>query len=275
MKTIYYSTIFALLVIVSCKTNPPLAPLGNRVSGKVFLKVDFNFTPQSKTVSKVVLLEDFANVSCNPCVTSNKIIEKLTRETYGQSKLIAVKYPTNFPAPNDPFYLANKAQCDSRISYYNVFFAPTTIIDGILYPNSLDSNSVKQKVNERLAATPAFEINISDEFIEGSYYVNVQVNLLTGSGSLDNLILHTVIIESEIEYDSAPGSNGETKFYDVMRNMLLSAEGVYIYEVQQSGSNTLELEADLIEMWNTNNLNTVVFIQNKTTKEVLQAGSTL
>src|SRR5690606_9454855 len=43
-----------------------------------------------EVVSKIVLLEDFANVSCTPCVTSNKVIEQLVNKTYGTNKLIAV-----------------------------------------------------------------------------------------------------------------------------------------------------------------------------------------
>jgi hypothetical protein len=274
MKLLVY--IFSIIVILlsSCKTNPPVSPPENRISGKIFLNIDFNFTPQSKAVSKVVLLEDFANVSCVPCVTSNKIIESLTRHTYGPSKLIAVKFPTYFPAPNDPFYLANKPDCDSRISYYNIFFAPTTIIDGLLRPTSTDSNSIKQNIDTRLAINPAFEILTDDEFIGGSYYINIQINVLTGGIDFSNLVLHTVVLESEIEFESAPGSNGETKFYDVMRVMLPSNEGISLSEVQQSGIISLEIEGDLRELWNTLKLNTVVYIQNTSTKEVLQAGST-
>jgi hypothetical protein len=43
--------------------------------------------------NKIVLIEDFANVSCVPCVTSNKILEQLTNNTFGRKKLVAVKFP--------------------------------------------------------------------------------------------------------------------------------------------------------------------------------------
>ncbi len=272
MKRLLTILITALL-FVSCETNPPFTP-ENRISGKIFLKVNFNFVPQSKTVNKVVLLEDFANVSCVPCVTSNKIIHSLTRVTYGSGKLVAVKYPTNFPAPNDLFYLANKPVCDSKISFYNVFFAPTTVIDGIEKPSSTDSTLLKQKINERLAAVPPFEIIVTENFIGGSYYIDVQVNSLI-TIDLTNLTLEAVILEEEIEFNNPPGSNGETKFYDVMRAVLPSTDGISLAAVQQSGSNLVETEADLIANWQTNQLNAVVFVQNKSSKEVLQAGISL
>ncbi len=266
--------LLSALFFSSCKTNPPVSPIDNRISGKIFLNINFNFIPQSKVVNKVVLLEDFANVSCVPCIISNKIIESLTRITYGPEKLVAVKYPTNFPAPNDLFYLANKPVCDSVISYYNVFFAPTTIIDGINSPSSTDSLALKQKIDERLAVAPIFEIIATEEFIAGSYYVDIQVSALVAY-DLSNLVLRAVILEREIEFANPPGSNGETKFYDVMREILPSPNGMSLAEVQQSGSNIIEIEGDLRAGWQTDQLKTVVFIQNKITKEVLQVGISL
>jgi hypothetical protein len=274
MKKVFLIIIFLTLFFASCKTNPPISPFDKRIAGKIFLKVDFNFVPQSRTVNKVVLLEDFANVSCVPCVTSNKIIKSLTRVTYGPEKLVAVKYPTNFPAVNDLFYLANKPVCDSKISFYNVFFAPTTIIDGIEKPSSTDSTLLKQKISERLASAPPFEIIVTDTFIAGSYYINIQVTSLS-TIDLTNLTMEAAIIEEEIEFDNPPGSNGETKFYDVMRTVLPSTDGLSLAAVQQSGSNSVEIEGDLIADWQTNQLNTVILIQDKLTKEVLQAGISL
>jgi hypothetical protein len=90
--------------------------------------ITINFDLVEESIKTTVLLEDFANVSCDPCVISNKIIESLTKYTYGPEKLVAIKYPTNFPSPNDPFYLANTEDCDARMGYYNIFFAPTTIV---------------------------------------------------------------------------------------------------------------------------------------------------
>ena len=121
-----FSSLFFL--IQSCETNPPNAPVFIG-SGHIQLKIKVEQTPKINAANKVVLLEDFANVSCIPCVESNKVIEAIAN-SYGPSKLAVVKFPTNFPSPVDPFYLANKAACDYRINYYTIFAAPTTIVDG-------------------------------------------------------------------------------------------------------------------------------------------------
>jgi hypothetical protein len=47
--------------------------------------ITLNFDLVEESLQTTVLLEDFANVSCNPCVTSNQIIESLTKFTYANN----------------------------------------------------------------------------------------------------------------------------------------------------------------------------------------------
>lgn len=232
------------------------------------------FELEPVTVSKIVLLEDFANVSCDPCVVSNIIIHNLISSTFGPAKLIAIKYPTNFPAPNDLFYLANKDHSNARIQYYNVFSAPTTRIDGLLRPPSLDSNAIKQRIEERLALTPPFNILVEANAVGTTYKIKVTVQTIEPSGiDFPNLVLHTVITETDIAFPSPPGSNGETKFYDVMRTMLPNSSGEAISNLNQPGTYNFEWEVDISPKWN-GQLNVVAFIQDHSTKEVYQTGST-
>ena len=271
-KLFSFFAVFTLLV-VSCKTNPPTSP-DITPTGNVTLNLKVDNSLNIKAASKVVLIEDFANVSCNPCVTSNIIIEKLTNETYGRNRLVAVKFPTNFPAPNDLFYLAAKEICDSRISYYNVFFAPTTVIDGVLKPISTDSTSLKAAIDTRLSVTPKFDVKVSTT-LEGDYIINVDVNFVDTTGiNMNELIIHTIITETDIEFEQAPGSNGETKFFDVTRLMLPSNEGGSVRQLIDQGELFFQFEDALLSSWNLEKINTVVFIQEKTSKEIFQTGST-
>ena len=272
IKQLTFLAVLTILVF-GCKTNPPTSP-DITPTGNVTLNLKVDNSSNISTASKVVLIEDFANVSCNPCVTSNIIIEKLSNETYGRTKLVAVKFPTNFPAPNDLFYLAAKEICDSRISYYNVFFAPTTVIDGVLKPISTDSTSVKAAIDSRLSVTPRFEIKISAT-LEGDYVINVDVNFTDTTGiNMSDLVIHTVLTETDIEFEQAPGSNGETKFFDVTRLMLPSKEGGSLRQLIDQGELSFQFEDALLSSWNLEKINTVVFIQDQTSKEIFQTGST-
>jgi hypothetical protein len=328
MGKTFLSIVAALLLLSSCKTNPPTAPslptldfgkifvTANVDGAKIFLN-DINtekVTPDTiesptgtyelrlekenylssvqmvevlkdsiieltfsleETVPRVVLLEDFANVSCLPCVQSNKITESLINNTYGHSKLVAVKYPTNWPSPIDPFYLANSAACDLRISYYNISVAPTIIIDGTQTPISTDSISIKEAVDQQLQQTSRFSLQVSDTIAGSSYFITVTVKVLDGSGlDFSNIVLHSVVTETEIEFVTPPGSNGETKFYDVMRVMLPTNTGESLGGISQTEEVVYQWQTSINPIWNVNKLHTVAFIQNVSTKVVYQAGST-
>jgi len=225
--------------------------------------------------NKVVLVEDFSNVACNPCVISNKIIEQLVYRTFGTTKLVAIKYPTNFPSGVDPFYLANPADCNARMFYYSIITAPNTIIDGTIEPIPSDSNDIKEKIYSELVKIPKFIINVDHNILGSNYNINISVEVKDMS-SLDfsKLVLHTVVTETNIEFVTPPGANGETKFYDVMRKMLPSNQGESLSTINQVGTYNFLRQVTLNSGWVPDNINTVVFIQNKDTKEIYQAGST-
>lgn len=247
-------------------------------SKSIFVEKDstifISFVLKLALASKIVLIEDFANVSCNPCVISNKILESL-KENYGIKKVVLIKYPTNFPSPSDPFYLANTSDCNARMSFYNILVAPTTKVDGSLTPISTDSVSVKDKINQRISVLPKFKISVSDSVGIGNYNIHITLETIDTTGiDFTNIVMHTVVTESSIEFSSPPGSNGETKFYDVMRKMLPSNSGETV-SYSTLGTQYYTRQTALNPAWNSAKLETVVFIQNKITKEVLQAGSTL
>ncbi|MBT8381262.1 MAG: hypothetical protein KJO48_07675 [Ignavibacteria bacterium] len=260
--------------LLSCKTNPPSSPADIVPTGNVQLNLEIVPAPEFPVANKVVLLEDFANVSCNPCVESNRIIESLSNYTYGRSKLVVIKFPTDFPSSSDPFYLSNTAACDRRMDYYQILFAPTTVIDGLSFPISTDSVSVKSAIDARLNITPRFDINVTGS-LEGDYLINVSIALLDTIGiDLDDIVIHTALTETEIEFEQAPGSNGERKFFDVMRLMFPSNDGEPIRNLINAGEINYQFEDALLSNWNLEKINAVTFIQYVNTKEVFQSGST-
>ena len=234
-----------------------------------------NFLMRSTALQKIVLLEDFANVSCDPCVLSNAIIKKLVEESYGHSKLVAIKFPTNFPSPTDPLYLANPAACNLRMAFYNIMLAPTIIIDGIGKPTATDSTSIKSFIDQRLQEVPKFYIEVSNMAVGGNLDIDISLEVYDTTGlDFDDLVLHTVVTESEIDFINPPGSNGETKFYDVMRVMLPSNDGESMLSYNEVRVYDIERNAAISSGWDANRLNTIVFVQNNMTKEILQCGST-
>jgi hypothetical protein len=260
-------------MVISCETNPPASP-DTTPTGNVSLRIYVDHSSNILAANKVVLIEDFANVSCNPCVQSNAFIERMTNEAYGRNNLVAVKFPTNFPAPNDMFYLAAKPICDARMSYYSIFFAPTTVIDGILKPISTDSVSVIAAIDQRLSVDPRFEINVNAT-LEGDYIINVAVKFIDTTGiNINDIVINTVVTETNIFFTQPPGSNGETKFYDVIRLMEPSNEGIPLRQLIDNDEISYDFNDALLSSWNLSNINTVVYIQDKNLREIYQTGST-
>jgi len=260
------------LLISNCNTNPPTSPDVTPTSN-IFLKVRIYNTTSYLAANKVVVLESFTNVGCYPCPITNKIIRQLANETYGRNKLVVAKFPVKFPAPNDLFYLAAKEICDFRIDYYNVFYAPTIIIDGILRPVASDSSSIKTAIDSRLSVTPRFAVNVSTS-LEGDYIIDIAIRFIDSSGiNMNDLVINTAITETDIEFQQPPGSNGETKFYDVIRLMLPSNDGISLRQLIDQGDLSFEFEDVIISDWNLKKLNAVVYIQNMSTKEVYQTSS--
>lgn len=260
-------------MISGCNTNPPTTPVVIP-TGNAILNLRIDNSTNILPVNKVVVLESFTNTGCYPCPVANRIIKQLTRITYGKSKLVAVKFPVNFPAPNDIFHLAAKEICDCRMDYYNVFYAPTIIIDGLLKPTASDSLSILAAIDERLLVTPRFSIDVSTDLV-GDYITDVAIKTIDSSGiNINDLMINIAITETDIVFEVPPGSNGEKEFYDVIRLMLPTVNGISLGDLLNEGEMSFEFDDVILSNWNPNKLNTIVYIQNRITKEIYQSGST-
>lgn len=269
MKKLLFG-ILLLIIINSCETQPPTDPNKPQLkTGEVLVEINF-IENSNLSAQKIVQLEDFANVSCTPCLTSNKILESLTRNSQFSNQVRLIKFPTNFPSPVDPMYLTAKQYCDYRLSFYQILFAPTIIVDGILRPVPTDSNQIRNAVTQRLQSASDYWISDSSDIINNGLFIKLNIETKNINNSeLEELILRIAIVETEIEYQNPPGSNGETKFFDVVRIMLPSNEGFRLSEIR--GQKSIAFENSLDSTWNLNKIRAVSFIQKESTKEIIQS----
>ncbi|MBK7869126.1 MAG: PEGA domain-containing protein [Ignavibacteriales bacterium] len=243
------------------------------VSKNSFAEEVFNLAPV--TEKKLVLLEDFANVSCSPCVQSNLVIRSLMTGTYSSEQLLIIKYHVSYPSPQDLFYQANKTVIDKRAQFYNVFSTPTSYIDGKLKPISSDSTQIKQYVNQQLAASAKFRVTVKDSVGGGTIFAKAGLKvidpaILTPSLS-GNLILHVMAIQTETSFATPPGSNGETVFYDVVRGFFTGADGTPANFTYFGEELSFNLSIPVGNGWDMTKIKVVAFLQNKLTKEIYQA----
>ncbi|MBI9035483.1 MAG: T9SS type A sorting domain-containing protein [Bacteroidales bacterium] len=158
----------------------------------------------------------------------------------------------------------------SRINYYNVNSYPTSIFDGVSTVAGGSNNesmysSFLPKYNQRKAINSSFTIN-AEGSCDGLQALELTVTAeKVADYSGNNIALFCVVTESEIE-DSW---QGQTHLNFVERTMLPNANGTTV-DFSESNTTTVDLSALLDETWNYDHLEVVIFLQDKTTKEILQ-----
>ncbi len=217
---------------------------------------------------RVLLFECFTNTSCGPCASQNPALDALINAN--GDRVAAIKYHMNWPGANDPMYLHNTVDNNARKSVYNVNSVPHTVVDGIRYAN-VPGSLTQNMVNNWLNIESPFEMRLSYEVDETANTITVHVMGRASQAVAGNVKLYVGVIEREIHYNSAPGSNGERDFYSVMKKLLPSASGTSIGNVEAGSYFAYSFSWELANVYNNDQLDAIAWLQNINTKEVYQA----
>ena len=217
---------------------------------------------------RVLLFECFTNTGCGPCAQQNPALDALI--SANGNRIAAIKYHMSWPASNDPMYLHNTSDNDARRGVYNVNSVPHTVVDGIRFAN-VPSYLNQNMVNQWLAIESPFEMRLSCELDETESIITVHVMGRASANLVGNLRLYVGVIEKEIHFNSAPGSNGEKDFYSVMKKLLPAASGTYLGDMAEGDYFAYSFSWNLANVYNNDQLAAIAWIQNQNTKEVYQA----
>ena len=221
------------------------------------------------TSQRHVLIEHFTNASCSPCASQNPILDALLNTGNNYSKVAHVAYHTSWPG-TDPMYTFNNTDGlgNARVSYYKVGGVPNSVIGGNQFQGG--PSSINQELIDAEYARPGlFNITASVTIDENdSIFIDIDYTSLADF-NFGNLKVHTLLIE-DLQYSSAPGSNGEIVFPDVMR---------YMYPDQNGEQAELPKVDDVIRVAIKGKLNPelkdklqiISFIQDDNDKEVYMA----
>lgn len=157
-----------------------------------------------------------------------------------------------------------------RVAYYDITGFPTAFFDGVI-SHVGGSNTVSMyptyvpSVETRLAKVSLFEMNIAAEYTGGNNFdISVTANNVYPYPG-NNLVLQLVCTESEI----MENWQGQNHLSFVCRDMLPDQNGT---AVNFSGQPNQTFDFQLnTSTWNMEHCEVVAFIQDNTTKEVLQA----
>ncbi|TND09926.1 MAG: hypothetical protein FD123_608 [Bacteroidetes bacterium] len=224
---------------------------------------------------RLVLVEEFTQASCGPCAAANPQFNTLLNAN--MNKAVALKYQVSWPGV-DPMN-AQYPTISSRANYYSVSSVPYALMDGVAvtgssypgYPNNLNQAGV----NTGYAVTSPFDLAVEHTLnaAQDSIFITVHATA-TQASNFAYPRLHTVLIEKHINFTTAPGSNGETDFYNVVRRMLPTPAGRTLVNNWTVGQDTILTYAVAIPsyIYDINELAVVSFIQDNGTKQVQQAG---
>jgi hypothetical protein len=216
---------------------------------------------------RMVLYEGYSNASCPPCASQNPTTNALIAAN--PTKVVALKYQTNWPGV-DPMNAQTQTWVGPRVSYYSITGVPATRVDG-------GGTSITQSIIDSRYAVPSpFALTVTHTLnaTADSAFVEVVVTAAqayTGT----SLVLHLAMVEKHIPFASAPGTNGETNFYHVMRQMFPNATGTSLQSTWTNAETQTFNFAVAIPtyIYDLNQVAFVAFIQSNGDKSVLQAAN--
>ncbi len=219
---------------------------------------------------RLVLTESFSQASCGPCAAQNPALEALM--VANPTKVVAVKYQVSWPG-TDPMNAQNPTDVSARQgTYYNITGVPDRVIDGT------NMDATQAAIDARYAVPSPVNMTVSHVMNSASNTVDVIVTVTAPAvWNPSNTVMQLAMIERNITFTSAPGSNGETAFHNVMRKMLPSPTGTAVTAsnfASANGTQTFTFTGVAIPsyIYNLNEIGFVAWVQNNTTKEVYQAG---
>ncbi len=218
---------------------------------------------------RLCLLEEFTQASCPPCAAQNPALNAMLANN--TVKVASIKYQTNWPG-FDPMNVQTQSWVGSRVSYYGITGVPNICFDGNVLQKAAPSALTQTAINNRYAVTSPFSFNLTHSFSEDWDSIFISLEITCTQATSGTLKGHIALVEKEILFCSAPGTNGEEDFYGVMRKMYPNAGGTALPASWNIGDTQTITVAEAVPsyIYGFQNLAVVAFVQNDGNKEVLQ-----
>ncbi len=228
----------------------------------------------SESVERVTVIEQFTSSTCPPCaslnVTFGPTLTGLNTNAPGNN-VAAIKYHMNWPAPgNDPSY---NPDGNTRKSYYGVTGIPDLFIDG------KPMTSVAASYIEEQAARDAF-VDLDLSYWTNGNQIGVTADVTPFWAYTGAHKVHIAIVENS--YDYAASTTTQDEFHYVQRKMMPNGQGSNLSAFVPGTTQSFNLTHNMVfgspaqgnyNAWGNDisDLTIVAFVQNTSTKEVLQA----
>lgn len=238
---------------------------------------------------KLALIEEFSGENCGPCASQNPGFMSLIETSGNEAKVLLLKYQSPIPSAG-PIYEENTVFTDARMAYYQVGSAPYARINGDHEVGENNPQAI-QNGQEGMVAH-AQQSDIDNAALENSNFTmsisapvysnngqsfSATVTVTATAATTESNTKLRVVLAEELDYDNAPGTNGETHFQNVVRQMYPNAEGQLIDESWTANqTRTYTITGAIPNYVNDNPPSAFLaaFLQDDTTMEILQATRT-
>ncbi len=152
---------------------------------------------------QTVLVEDFSNIRCGPCVDAEEMLLRVTGE-YPLSCVITAHVQTTIPYSFDPMYYANPDELLARRVFYGLTANPALIINGTKSFTSEPSSDevLRDSLEAHFKEVLPVGLELSRRVEDNTVKVDVTVRSITDLAGDFHLIV--LSIQTVIEYE--PGS---------------------------------------------------------------------
>lgn len=217
----------------------------------LFLLLGFFFSAFTVNAQRVVLLEDFSNIGCVPCVLAKPAFDTLVARN--KDKVVVIQYRARWPG-KDGFNAMNPGDNQARIIYYQVTSLPWVEANGQMF----FSSSLKQEVIDTMYNTPEMiKLSSSYQFSKAKDSLNVTVELTPKKALSEGSSLFVAVTAGE--------------YSDVLRQFLTPANGTPLNAGK--GKQSFHFNAATInnQYFHHDKLKIVCFVQDMKTKKILSA----
>lgn len=226
---------------------------------------------------RLILAEEFTQASCGPCAAQNPAFNTLLAAN--TTKAVSIKYQTNWPGI-DPMNAQTQTWVGPRVSYYNVSGVPHANMDGTPLTGSsytgAPANWTQTAIDNRYAVTSPFTVAVTHSFNAGfdSVFITATITASQNFTSVGTLKGHVAMVEQAINFSAPPGTNGETDFYGVCRQMYPNASGTTLPSTWVNGNSQTITIATAVPgyIYDKNEIAIICFVQDDGNQNVEQAG---
>jgi hypothetical protein len=215
---------------------------------------------------RFIFMEHFTNTRCGICAATNPGYYQLLTNYKGHYHHLSI-HPA-IPYSSCLLYQANKEDQDLRTSHYSIIGTPTVVFNGTTKKSA--SSVTAAFLDAELKRESPIQLEVSEN--GGSpRATNIVISTL-GAKPSGKHRLYVALAERVLDYASP---NGEKTHYDVFRDFMSAPAGDPIVLADQGGSVVQAYSMDLQPSWNPDQIYVLAWVQDETTREVLNSGTKL